>query len=491
MRLHCGSLNSLLLLSIFAATFVPCVSAGFAFSWSEPTECDNFTVTWQGGTGPYQLLFAPKFKVPLNFSIPDSAYDSRIGQGSFSLTLNVSTQTVFLLVMSDSTGFGSGGVSNALTVGNSKGGQCDTTDVKPAFTFETPLSLQQCRTYQFSYSGAILPVTIFGLIPSGTAFTLYPPANATLYNWTADVAAGTDLMFIMNDSQGRQGGSTDILGVGLSDAKGCLDSSSPSSTTRTSMYTQTQPGGTGTSTASPAPGGSGRGSSTAAIGGGVAGGIVALTAIALLVWWLRRRDQAAVRRRSGTSGLMEVSSRKRRGPVDLLPDSRDAQAHYPLNGVGVAHHDGSSPNDYEPVPYVLPPPPSARSRGDSADGSDGPYATYRSTTGAGGSTSYSKASEAALDRVGGSATTNGATRYILHTDAGSIAGSDEGEEEEEIVELPPQYDSLGHIIPQRQVSRRTRPSQRRPNTEREEGPSSLEPSNTAPPTAEPLQSAGA
>ncbi len=72
-----------------------------------------------------------------------------------------------------------------------------------------------------------------------------------------------------------------------------------------------------------------------------------------------------------------------------------------------------------------------------------------------------------------STTANTPTRFILHTDGGSIMGSDEGgDEEEEIVELPPQYDSLGHVIlPRRQVSRRLRRSQRRPTTEGEESTS--------------------
>ena|SRR5258708_6854534 len=138
MMLRYGLLKRFIPLLLLSATlFVSSTNAGFSFSWSQPIQCNTLTVTWKGGTGPYQLLFAPvsclficflsssdlemnpfqKYKVPLNFSIPDSAYDSNKGQGSFSLTLNVSSQSLFLLVMSDSTGFGAGGVSSVLTVG--------------------------------------------------------------------------------------------------------------------------------------------------------------------------------------------------------------------------------------------------------------------------------------------------------------------------------------------------------------------------------------
>jgi len=449
------------LLVLSTAFFVSSASASFNFSWTEPTQCDNFTVTWQGGIGPYHLLFAPKYKVPLNFSIPDNVYDSTKDRGSFSLTLNTSSQSVFLLIMSDSTGFASGGVSPQLTVGNSIGGQCNSTDLKPAFTYDTPLSLQQCRTYEFSgYDAATLPVTIYGFIPSGDAFILRPPNNSTQYNWTTNVAAGTALMFTMIDSAGRPGGSSDIVGTGLSQDTSCLNSSSPQSTTRASTQTQTssQPSSE-TSTSTHPSGGSSGHSNAAVIGGSVGGVIAALGCLAFLFWFYNRRQEAS-KRRSGTAGLPE---RKRGGPIDLLQDGRDAPAHYPLNPATALE---GSPGEYEPVPYVLPPSRMTSSgRGESLDGSDMQYASYRGSGAAGNSTVYSKTSEALLSN---SSTNNTPTRFILHTDGGSVMGSDEGDEEDEIVELPPQYDSLGHIIPQRQVSRRLRRSQRRPTTENEE-----------------------
>jgi len=369
--------------------------------------------------------------------------------------------------MSDSTGFGAGGVSSVLTVGNPVGGQCNTTDLKPGFYFETPRILQQCREFDFTgYGGATQPITIYGLIPAGDPFILNPPSGPTVYQWTADVAAGTSLMFILIDSKGQQGGATDFIGTGLSDDTSCLNSSSPTSTTHISTQTQTF-----SQSSTSTPGGSGGHSENAIIGGGVGGGIAILSFLAFLFWWRYRKPEAS-RRRSGTASLLETSGhRKRRGPIDLLQDGLEAQAHYPLNPATRAE---GSPGEYEPVPYVLPPALQLNggTHGESIDGSDAQYATYREGIQPGGisSTGYSKASEAMQSN---STTANTPTRFILHTDGGSIMGSDEGgDEEEEIVELPPQYDSLGHVIlPRRQVSRRLRRSQRRPTTEGEESTS--------------------
>ena len=59
MGLHCRSLGLIPLLVVTTTLFVSLTDATFTYSWTKPTQCDNFTVTWQGGTGPYELLFAP------------------------------------------------------------------------------------------------------------------------------------------------------------------------------------------------------------------------------------------------------------------------------------------------------------------------------------------------------------------------------------------------------------------------------------------------
>lgn len=59
--------------------------------------------------------------------------------------------------------------------------------------------------------------------------TMNPP-NGPSYHWIADVGAGTTMVFLMIDADGRQGGSSDILTVASSSESSCLDAQSPTST---------------------------------------------------------------------------------------------------------------------------------------------------------------------------------------------------------------------------------------------------------------------
>jgi hypothetical protein len=79
-----------------------------------------------------------------------------------------------------------------------------------------------------------------GLIPGGMAIPLHPP-NGTSYNWTVSIQEGTNLLIFMVDSQGRQGGVSDLLTVAASTDGSCLVVNSPSSTvSASSRPTSTQ-----------------------------------------------------------------------------------------------------------------------------------------------------------------------------------------------------------------------------------------------------------
>ena len=51
--------GTFMLLLLFSSLYIPPAIAGFSFSWSNPTQCDQFNVSWKGGSGPYQLLVVP------------------------------------------------------------------------------------------------------------------------------------------------------------------------------------------------------------------------------------------------------------------------------------------------------------------------------------------------------------------------------------------------------------------------------------------------
>jgi len=100
------------------------------------------------------------FDVPRNISIPPTAVNN--GNGLFSTQLPFAEGKQFVIVMSDAQGFGTGGVSDVLTVGASQGQKCGTASpskcrimiktwshllilLEPSFTYQFDSTLQQCR----------------------------------------------------------------------------------------------------------------------------------------------------------------------------------------------------------------------------------------------------------------------------------------------------------------------------------------------------------
>lgn len=72
------------------------------------------------------------------------------------------------------------------------------------------------------------------------------PAGSASFNWVADVAAGTSVIFTMSDSQGKVGGASDVETVANSNDASCLNGQSPSSTANPPSLTH--PTATSTST---------------------------------------------------------------------------------------------------------------------------------------------------------------------------------------------------------------------------------------------------
>lgn len=82
-----------------------------------------------------------------NIDIPSSAYNGTAGSYTFQLSL--ATQLTFLIVLSDSTGFGSLGTTEKLTV-NTGQSSCDTSTPSTAFNIAyNSTNLQQCRDFTF------------------------------------------------------------------------------------------------------------------------------------------------------------------------------------------------------------------------------------------------------------------------------------------------------------------------------------------------------
>ena len=234
-----------------------------------------------------------------------------------------------------------------------------------------------------------LPVSLYGMIPGGTAFEL--PASQSLsdpsYDWTVNIAQGTDVLLLMADASSAQtGGSTPLLEVGQGNT-GCMNETSPSVAGGGSgSGTATSPGpsasvsgvggtsggggsGQGNTGEGDNGGGGGSGSDTriGAIVGGALGGVAFLLLLGLLLFFcLRRRSRE--RRGSSESSLLKnygmsqpIDGEEKRGRFDILAAAggkRRAQ-----DGGGGLGRSGSDAEtrvageEYQPSPFRYPSPP--------------------------------------------------------------------------------------------------------------------------------------
>ncbi|KAG0708794.1 hypothetical protein DFH29DRAFT_341182 [Suillus ampliporus] len=419
-------------------SFLSAVRA-FSVTVGTPTQCDNLTVSWTGGQAPFEITLTPVFAVPRNFSVPGSAFSN--GKGSYSIPqLPFLNGTQFLLTMSDATAFGSGGTTTVLTVGDPVAkNNCNTTGPSVDFTFDTPTALQQCNGYTFEgYNGAVQPVTITALIPGGESLILNPPTGSS-YDWVADVSAGTTLIFMMVDSEGRQGGSSDVVTVLLSNNASCLSANSPSSTA--SVPSSTIAPTSSSVTAGPTSTQSTSSSSnTATIAGAAIGCVVAVAALVTLGIFLLRK-----RRASRSPYVMSSSKRhSRRLPSMDLDHEVDHYGHVPpiypfpyqtdsINHLPPPIQPGIQSHLTSPSAGNLtvsdPPTPFNQTQHSRQVSNPDSFAGY----GDAGSSSMSSAGRRKAAMAGQTAY-KPSTRFILHTDVEDVVPDDNG-----VVELPPQY----------------------------------------------------
>lgn len=274
------------------------------------------------------------------------------------------------------------------------------------------------------------------LIPGGESLILHPPTGPS-YTWIADVSAGTTLVFVMTDSQGRQGGSSDLETVSLSNNATCLSSNSPSSTASvpSSTTASTSTGVSPTSTQSTSSS-----SNTATIVSAAIGCVVALAALVSLGMFLLRKRRAS-------RSLYVMSSSKRhsrrlpsadldhRGnqyghvpPIYPYPYQADSVSHLapPIQSTTQSHLTSPSTGS-----FVLnePHPPFSQTRHSRQTSNSDSLAGNGD---AGGSSMSSAGRRKAA--MAGQTAYKPSTRFILHTDVEDVLPDDNG-----IVELPPQY----------------------------------------------------
>ncbi|CAL1699565.1 unnamed protein product [Somion occarium] len=350
------------------------------------------------------------------------------------------------IYVSDSSGFGSGGTSGAVTVLQDDDSSCydSTKTVSPAFSFSiVPAGqLTQCSPTRIWWDPALVQGTpsFQGVIPGGQSFAV-PQGNLTTvaeqglgFTWTPPVRGGTTVILLGGDNRGpgTAGSSVYVVNAGEND---CLSDSSPSSTPGS-------PAGGAYPTSTSSAGGSNGGSHTniGAIVGGVIGGVVFLIALILILLFFRRRSD------------LHQSAKER--PVDLLRDDEHEQEQ-------IANQQ--LPRYYEPEPFMVPDPTVASSAGDYGDdpgasvaghlrpSTDRRYSRYSGTTSDLGLTvrsptpDQSTSTSTTYMRKSPAPPSFRPVNIVQHEDAGP--GDEPPPEEPETIELPPAYTNIKQSAP--------------------------------------------
>ncbi|KAH9031670.1 hypothetical protein EDB85DRAFT_1891060 [Lactarius pseudohatsudake] len=302
--------------------------ASAAFTWqftSQPRQCQNVSIDVQGsGQPPYSLLLIPNGPSPLpnntevrtiqNIPFPGSS-------SSLSFNLNYPEGSSFVVVVSDSSGFGSGGTSTPVTVLDSSDSSCydPTKGIQLPWLFyvEPSGGITQCESVRWWW---------------GTRSRQRAPCPQTLspgtgFSWTVDISSGTNILIIGGDDRRIGSGGVAPFTVAPSVNSSCLNSTSPSSTAGNPAG-----GSYPTSTS---------GCQTAIVGAirGIAGGLVLIVAIALIAFFYpRRRGYSAVGR-----------------PVNVLHDDEDG--HGPHRNVPTITHLNPTSSPIRPSEEHLRLPP--------------------------------------------------------------------------------------------------------------------------------------
>ncbi|KAI0739049.1 hypothetical protein C8Q80DRAFT_226122 [Daedaleopsis nitida] len=439
--------NAPRILSVLAAVPYLSLAAAYSFNFaSTPRQCEDLKVDITGqGQPPYSILLIPIGASPLPNAveartITDVPFNGTTGSVTFQMRFPENSQ--FVAVVSDASGFGSGGTSTAVTVLSGQDGCFDPTkQVQVSWFFHTTpdKALTTCSPSRIWWNDGDPQGTpnFQGVIPGGQSFSIPVGQTSTVsgqgvgFNWTPSVRTGTTLLLVAGDDSKLGAAGSNTYNIQQGDSSSCLDNSSPSSTPG-SPAGGSYPTNTDGSTIG---GGSSSGkTNVGAIVGGIIGGVVAAIAIALVILFAVRRKR--------------FHKTQKERPVDLLQDG---------DGDG-APGDGRLPEYYQPEPFVLPDPTAASStHGGSAYGAPAaglgsrrPSADHRQSY---FSTSTSD-NGGGFGRVGGSSVPSTNTRkspappsfrpvnIIQHDDAGPPEQPPSPEEEPETIELPPAYTNI-------------------------------------------------
>ena len=218
------------------------------------------------------------------------------------------------------------------------------------------------------YDGAVQPVTIAvspilelatlfthdiffaqAIIPGGNGFLLNPPVGDPSYSWNVNVAHGTSMLFFMTDSRGRQGGSSDVRIVGVSDDSSCLNNLSPASTSHPPGPTQIgSPSASPSNSTSPPPSPPSP-ISAAGIAGAIIGSVLFLSVVVTLALFVLKRVSGKKPERRRIDSQVDLNENLGAGPLahpyGPSPPGTQTTPTHPFDS-----------NSYVGDPALLPPP---------------------------------------------------------------------------------------------------------------------------------------
>ncbi|KAG2103131.1 uncharacterized protein F5147DRAFT_654862 [Suillus discolor] len=247
--------------------------------------------------------------------------------------------------MSDTTGFGSGGTTNNLTVGNPIANNvCDIAILSPPYMFiltPTPSPITQCGSATTAY-GAVLPIAIVQLMLGGQSVVSY--SDNEIFTSVVNVKAGTILMYFVTDSEGRQGGNSEFVQVVGSSNSACISPlytagiSAITTTTATTTASSSSSSSSPPSSSSNSPSSSSSSNSNVLIAGAAVGAAI-LTALAILGMCLWRKRRAS-RFQPPTQIYLRV---QRTDEISLYSEAPPSPSPYLVSDLGLSIQSGSKP----------------------------------------------------------------------------------------------------------------------------------------------------
>ncbi|KAF8343579.1 hypothetical protein F5887DRAFT_972247 [Amanita rubescens] len=294
---------------LLALTFCPSFST--AYSWhfnAPPTQCSNLSITVTGSDGvpPYRVLIVPFGPSPLSSNIDirstiDQPFDGDLTTVNF--PVNYPAHSHFIAVVSDASGFGTGGTSVAIPIAGSSDSSCfdPTQQASPLFPFFlSPDAVHQCQQNRIWWNSSEAQGTpaFYAVIPDGQSFPIIA-SNVTDvfqegrgFSWVPPIRAGTIFSIIGGDARGIATAGSIILVVQYEDDNSCLGDTSPASTVGTPVgwihHTHATIGGKVVSNGSLIAG---------IIAGGTIGGVLifVLAGFFFLSGWRRRKMRSRPR----------------------------------------------------------------------------------------------------------------------------------------------------------------------------------------------------